>query len=159
MGGKVVIDCFRLINHQMLMLGQEPRQTTSNIGHLNKPSITGLIHGLNRHYYSIAINYRKNDLEQRMLLSLGRKNWQDGLKLVNFEAHEKENETLVTEMLDLTEKYNKMIQDEFKSTEEEFAVKQVGKVDAKKRLESDVDDVMTNNILQALGAMLATVVF
>ena len=23
--GKVVIDCFRLINHQMLMLGQEPR--------------------------------------------------------------------------------------------------------------------------------------
>jgi hypothetical protein len=28
--------------------GQEPRQTTSNIGHLNKPSITALIHGLNR---------------------------------------------------------------------------------------------------------------
>lgn len=37
--GKVVIDAFRLINPQMLMLGQEPRQTTSNIGHLNKPSI------------------------------------------------------------------------------------------------------------------------
>ena len=28
---------------------------------------------------------------------------------------------------------------------------QVGKVDAKKRLETDVDDVMTNNILQALA--------
>jgi 26S proteasome regulatory subunit N11 len=40
------------------MLGQEPRQTTSNLGHLNKPSIQALIHGLNRHYYSIAINYR-----------------------------------------------------------------------------------------------------
>lgn len=37
--GKVVIDAFRLINPQALMLGQEPRQTTSNIGHLNKPSI------------------------------------------------------------------------------------------------------------------------
>src|ERR1044071_3006250 len=37
--GKVVIDAFRLINPQLLMLGQEPRQTTSNIGHLNKPSI------------------------------------------------------------------------------------------------------------------------
>ncbi|CAG8695440.1 8238_t:CDS:2 [Funneliformis mosseae] len=36
---KVVIDVFRLINPQMLMLGQEPRQITSNIGHLNKPSI------------------------------------------------------------------------------------------------------------------------
>lgn len=41
-----------------MMLGQEPRQTTSNLGHLNKPSIQALIHGLNRHYYSIAINYR-----------------------------------------------------------------------------------------------------
>ena len=38
----------RLINSQSLMLGQEPRQTTSNLGHLNKPSIQALIHGLNR---------------------------------------------------------------------------------------------------------------
>lgn len=35
----VVIDAFRLINPQSQMIGQEPRQTTSNIGHLNKPSI------------------------------------------------------------------------------------------------------------------------
>jgi 26S proteasome regulatory subunit N11 len=65
--GKVVIDAFRLINPQSLILGQEPRQVTSNIGHLSKPSIQALIHGLNRHYYSIAINYRKNDLEQKVL--------------------------------------------------------------------------------------------
>lgn len=50
---------YRLINPQTMMLGQEPRQTTSNLGHLNKPSIQALIHGLNRHYYSIAINYRQ----------------------------------------------------------------------------------------------------
>lgn len=157
--GKVVIDCFRLIGQQTMMLGQEPRQTTSNIGHLNKPSLTGLIHGLNRHYYSIAINYRKNDLEQKVLLNLGRKKWTDGLKLVDFDKHEGDNERLVKDMLDMTERYNKAIQDEFKQTEDEFVVKQVGKVDAKKRLESDVDEVMTNNILQALGCMLATVVF
>merc|ERR1711920_1081614 len=66
-------DCFRCLSQQMIMLGQEPRQTTSNIGHLNKPSITALVHGLNRHYYSIAINYRKNDLEQKMLLNFGKK--------------------------------------------------------------------------------------
>ena len=47
--GKVVIDAFRLISPQTLMLGQEPRQTTSNLGHLNKPSIQALIHGLNRY--------------------------------------------------------------------------------------------------------------
>ena len=36
---QVVIDAFRLINPQTMMLGQEPRQTTSNLGHLHKPSI------------------------------------------------------------------------------------------------------------------------
>ena len=61
--------------------GQEPRQTTSNLGHLNKPSIQALIHGLNRHYYSISINYRKNELEQKMLLNLNKKSWVDGLTL------------------------------------------------------------------------------
>ena len=37
--GKVVIDAFRLINPNTMVLGQEPRQTTSNLGHLQKPSI------------------------------------------------------------------------------------------------------------------------
>merc|ERR1712112_451384 len=69
----VVIDAFRLINPNMMVLGQEPRQTTSVLGHLVKPSIQALIHGLNRHYYSIAINYRKNELEQRMLMNLNKK--------------------------------------------------------------------------------------
>merc|ERR1719201_3229691 len=34
--GKVVIDCFRLINPQLLIIGQEPRQTTSVVGNLHK---------------------------------------------------------------------------------------------------------------------------
>ena len=37
--GKVVIDAFRLIGHTMQMTTQEPRQTTSNLGHLQKSSI------------------------------------------------------------------------------------------------------------------------
>ncbi|GKB18433.1 26S proteasome non-ATPase regulatory subunit 14-like protein [Tanacetum coccineum] len=46
--GKVGIDVFRLINSQPMRIGQEPRQTTSNVCHLNKPSIQALIHGLNK---------------------------------------------------------------------------------------------------------------
>lgn len=64
--GKVVIDAFRTINPQTIALNQEPRQTTSNIGHLQKPSIQALIHGLNRHYYSIPIAYRTHQLEQKV---------------------------------------------------------------------------------------------
>ena len=81
---QVVIDCFRLINTQMLVLGQEPRQTTSNLGHLHKPSMQALVHGLNRHYYSIAIDYRKNALEQKMLLNLNKKNWTAGNQSYRF---------------------------------------------------------------------------
>ena len=74
----------RSLSHRLVSFyypGQEPRQTTSNLGHLTKPSIQALIHGLNRHYYSISINYRKNELEQKMLLNLNKKSWVDGLTL------------------------------------------------------------------------------
>lgn len=54
-----------------------------------------LIHGLNRHYYSIAINYRKNELEEKMLLNLHKKKWTDGLTLKRFDTHSKTNEQTV----------------------------------------------------------------
>jgi 26S proteasome regulatory subunit N11 len=157
--GKVVIDAFRLINPQVLMRGMEPRQTTSNIGHLNKPSITALLHGLNRHYYSLAINYRKNELEQSMLLNLQKKKWVQGLKVEDFKKREEENLKTVEEMLSLAENYNKWIQEEMKKTKQEMVVSTVGKLDPKKRLEQDVDSVMTQNILHSLGSMIDTVIF
>merc|ERR1712076_83770 len=103
--GKVVIDAFRLINPNMMVLGQEPRQTTSVLGHLQKPSIQALIHGLNRHYYSIAINYRKNELEQKMLMNLHKKPWQHGLTLQDYTAHATDNAKLVADMLKLAKDY------------------------------------------------------
>ncbi|KAJ6709798.1 26S PROTEASOME NON-ATPASE REGULATORY SUBUNIT 14-like protein [Salix koriyanagi] len=184
--GKVVIDAFRLINPQTMMLGQEPRQTTSNLGHLNKPSIQALIHGLNRHYYSIAINYRKNELEEKMLLNLHKKKWTDGLTLKRFDTHSKTNEqtvqgwgwgsnsvrlaeSLVTnhliikamppEMLNLAIKYNKAVQEEDELTPEKLAIANVGRQDAKKHLEEHVSNLMSSNIVQTLGTMLDTVVF
>lgn len=54
-----------------------------------------LIHGLNRHYYSIGINYRKNELEERMLLNLHKKKWMDGLTLTPFQEHNKANVKVV----------------------------------------------------------------
>lgn len=93
--GKVVIDAFRLINPQTVLAGREPRQTTSNIGHINKPSIQALVHGLNRHYYSIAVNYRKTELEQAMLMNLHKRNWTEGLKLKDFCSHKQSNEVAI----------------------------------------------------------------
>jgi len=157
--GKVVIDCFRLINPQSMMLGQEPRQTTSNVGHLKKPSIQALIHGLNRHYYSMVLDYRKNELEEQMLMNLHKKAWTDGLTTVRFEDHQSSNEGTLKSMVQLSKDYNTRVQEEEGKTAEELAVANVGKIDPKRHLENSVADLMAANIIQSLGTMLCTVVF
>jgi 26S proteasome regulatory subunit N11 len=105
---QVVIDAFRTINPQTASMYQEPRQTTSNIGHLQKPSIQALVHGLNRHYYSIPIAYRTHNLEQKMLLNLNKESWNDSLSLGSFESHCARNEKTVDEMLKLAKLYKKV---------------------------------------------------
>mmetsp|Transcript_327 Transcript_327/g.1100 ORF Transcript_327/g.1100 Transcript_327/m.1100 type:complete len:318 (-) Transcript_327:123-1076(-) len=157
--GKVVIDAFRTINPQAVVFGQDARQTTSNVGHLNKSSIQALIHGLNRHYYSIAISYRKNELEEKMLLNLHKKKWTDSLVVTDFEKHAETNENTVGSMLELAKSYINAVQEEQKLTPEKLAIARVGKVDAKKHLEQDVASLMSDNINQCLGSMVDRVVF
>ncbi|KAF0971813.1 hypothetical protein FDP41_010036 [Naegleria fowleri] len=157
--GKVVIDAFRTINPQLAMFGQEPRQSTSVQGHLNKPTIQALIHGLNRHYYSMPISYRKNELEQEMLLHVHKKTWTEGLKLVDFNEHEKETEKVLKSMVELAKTYNKMIQEEGKTSREQYQLANVGKLDPKRHLESSVEALMGSNVNQTLGMMLNTVIF
>lgn len=157
--GKVVLDAFRLINPQLLMMGQEPRQTTSNVGHLNKPSIQALIHGLNRHYYSINAAYRKNDLELRMLSNLRKKNWMHGLVIEDFEKHSKNNEAQLEKMLFLSKTLNERLSEEKKVNPDKKEVASVGKVDPRKRLERDIDSSLKSNIVQMLGSMVDTMVF
>ncbi|KAJ1558551.1 26S proteasome non-ATPase regulatory subunit 14 [Nowakowskiella sp. JEL0078] len=147
--GKVVIDAFRLIGTQTALLNQEPRQTTSN----------ALIHGLNRHYYSIAINYRKNELEQKMLLNLHKKTWTHGLTLTDFNDHAESNESTVKAMLGLAELYNKSVQEEITMTPEQLKTRHVGKQDPKRHLQQNVEKLMTTNIVQCLGSMLDAVTF
>uniref|UniRef100_A0A7I3ZZM6 MPN domain-containing protein n=1 Tax=Physcomitrium patens TaxID=3218 RepID=A0A7I3ZZM6_PHYPA len=66
--GKVVIDAFRLINLQTMMLGQEPRQTTSYVGHLNKPSIQKWTDGLVLQRY--AEHGKENEATVHEMLNL-----------------------------------------------------------------------------------------
>ena len=131
--GKVVIDAFRLINPQTLMLGQEPRQTTSNLGHLNKPSIQALIHGLNRHYYSIGIGYRKTGLEENMLGNLHKNVWTDALEMNDFRAEGDRNQERLKKLVGLAEGYEKRVKEEMELTKDQLRTRYVGKVDPKKR--------------------------
>lgn len=160
--GKVVIDAFRMIggqNHMMMALPTEPRQTTSNIGFLKKPTIQARIHGLDRHYYSLVIDWRKNDLEEQMLMNLHKKDWAAGLKLTHYEEYQKFSEKKLEDMTRLTKEYYTRVKEEEGKSLDEIEVMNVGKIDPKKHLESDVHDLMSTTILQCLGTMLDTVVF
>jgi len=157
--GKVVIDAFRLIKPELMILRQEPRQVTSNIGHLNKPSIQALIHGLNRHYYSLNINYRRNELEEKMLMNLHKQDWSDSLMLNNYEVHQQNNKKTVAAMLELAKNYSKSVDEEGKLTTAQMEVKNVGKTDPKRHLKEHLDILMTNNITQCLTAMVNSIIF
>jgi len=155
--GKVVIDAFRLINPQTLMLGQEPRQTTSNVGHLNKPSIQALIHGLNRHYYSIAVGYLKGrgggsgngassavagasngqmGGEEAMLMNLHKSVWTEALEMPDFKAEGDRTLEKLNKLVSLAEGYEKRVKEETELTKDQLRTRYVGKVDPKKRMSS-----------------------
>lgn len=150
--GKVVIDCFRLINPHVLMMGHEARQTTSNIGYLTKPSLTALVHGLNRNYYSIVINYKKNELEKNMLLNLHKDVWNKPIKLTDFKTELISVNEILQNIKDLTKLYNKNIRNEMRKTSEEILLENVGKIDAKKRIQNMVDSLLNDCIISSIGS-------
>eukprot|EP01069_Polyplicarium_translucidae_P003514 Polyplicarium_translucidae@DN2334_c0_g1_i2.p1 len=157
--GKVVIDCFRLITPHLLMFGHEPRQTTSNIGHLTRPSITALVHGLNRHYYSIVINYKKSEEEQKMLLNLHKRKWGESLKLKSYTEFHSQSNANMAELMSLSGKLVKDLQEELVKTPEELVVSKAGKIDAKRRLEAEVHNLVSDTILHSITSVVSANVF
>ncbi|KMP04669.1 26S proteasome non-ATPase regulatory subunit 14 [Coccidioides immitis RMSCC 2394] len=139
--GKVVIDAFRLIAPQTLVMGQEPRQTTSNLGHLNKPSIQALIHGLNRHYYSIAINYRKTGLEGKYVDE-------------STQAYGEQNVERLQKLVGLAEGYEKRVKEETELTKDQLKTRYVGKVDPKKHIQDVGQQLIEDNIVAISRQMI-----
>ncbi|KAH9876356.1 hypothetical protein J1614_003880 [Plenodomus biglobosus] len=121
--GKVVIDAFRLINQQTLMMGHEPRQTTSNVGHLSKPSIQALIHGLNR------ISFRKPTLEENMPMNLHKHVCTETLLMDDFKGEADRNMDRLQNLISLSEGYEKRLMEETELTKDQLTMRYVGKVD------------------------------
>ena len=91
------------------MGGQEYRQTTSNIGHMGIKNPIAIAKGLHKYYYSIVINYRKSEIEQRMLLNLNKVNWASALKQKDYSEHANYSLEAMKNLNKLTKDYNKWI--------------------------------------------------
>ena len=62
-------------------------------------------------------------------------------------------------MARLSKGYCERVREEEGKSQEEVEVLNVGKIDPRKHLEASVSELMSDNIIQCLGSMIATVVF
>ena len=92
-------------------------------------------------------------------MNLQKKTWTHGLTLKDFEDHASSTESCVKEMQALTKKYDTAVIEEEGLAPDARVVATVGRMDAKKHLEEQVQNLLSGNILQTMGAMLDVVVF
>lgn len=114
-------------------------------------------------------SYRKDELEEKMLMNLHKSKWTKGLEVSKYEEHDKKNtETIqvslvifigfsnhiLQKMAELAEAYNERVaQEEFK-TPEEVAVDNVGKVGLLARYSSLSHPIITEGGPQeAIGGL------
>ncbi len=91
-----------------------------------------------------------------MLKNLNFKRWSQGLVTKNFHEHSKCNQATVSSMVKLAKDYNDRVQEEEVKTEREILVSNVGKIDPKRHLKENLEDLLSENIDQILGVSMDT---
>jgi 26S proteasome regulatory subunit N11 len=157
--GKVVIDAFRSYGGMLPIGDQDMRQTTSNLGNMAKNKGFSLKDLAKIQYYSLLINYRKNELETKMLLNLHKSKWDEGFRTKDTKASDNNNLKRIDDINKLSEKYATWIDGEINKTSKEIYLQSVGKFNPKEHLENLVDEMITENMNQCLTSMLNNLVF
>eukprot|EP00915_Cephaloidophora_sp_WS-2016_P011977 GHVH01017432.1.p1 GENE.GHVH01017432.1~~GHVH01017432.1.p1 ORF type:complete len:313 (+),score=47.65 GHVH01017432.1:104-1042(+) len=160
--GKVVIDCFRLINVQQLMLHEmkEPRQHTGNSGLLVTPSVSALVHGLDRNYYSIIITFEKTPEETAMLLNMDKKTLQSNLELPKASEQKERFTSCMADLKKLTASFHTSLEEELETDDyEKLLISRVGKLDPVKRLRQLLEEQLHTRTLEGVKRSAAALLF
>lgn len=83
----------------------------------------------------------------------------DSLALMSYEKCCGKNQQSMQQMLKLAKNYKKALEEEEKMTDHELEIKNVGKQDPKRHLKDEVTNLLGDNIVQNLAAMLDTTAF
>lgn len=150
--GKVVLDAFRLINTQLSMFGLEPRQVTSNIGFLTRPSAVALVHGLNKYYYSFRIHYKIDEIEEKLLLNMKKRTWAQNL---NVDMRDDK----VMQMEKYVDHYAADCEKEDKLEGNDLELHRIGKIDYRRRLFDQSDKMIERNARKNLLLAIHSYVF
>ena len=84
-------------------------QTTSNIGQALTPTIQAIYNGLNKHYYSMVVDYKKNESDQNMLLNLYRRKWTEQLRFEALKQQKEKRDSALDRLKALTANYPEYI--------------------------------------------------
>jgi 26S proteasome regulatory subunit N11 len=154
--GKVVIGAFRCIGDNPLQMQQleEPRETTSFIGHLEKPSLKALVRGLNRLYYQMPVAYRMNQYEQDMLMSLNRPPWSKGFETPSFVSRNRETVEKMRRMAQCAENYRHAILEEEGMSEKELVARNIGKIDPEAYIRENATALSEEETIQMVRLQL-----
>lgn len=166
--GSVLMDAFRTLDDNLLfqvVTGNQTiancgRSTTSNLGTLHQATPIARLYGLGMLYYGLPLVMNANENEQAMLRQLRRRDWAEGLKLVDYGKHSMLNQQTLIQMGRLTKEYEKGVLDEVKYADEpdKLQLKFVGKEDPKRHLACAVEELLHRNIGQILGASIAATI-
>lgn len=149
------MDVFRLIKTENALGSKEHKQTTSNIGHLYRPTIVALVHGLNRYYYSLPIETRKTAAEERILMKLGSSTWSNALSVQAFKEKEKRKAQSMHELLSLAKAYTKSVGEELKCTPEALKMRHIGKKDPMRHLDEKAEELLSASVLESAQMTIA----
>lgn len=141
--GRVVIGAFRCMANNAYTNCEECRETTSFIGHLEKPTTKALVRNLGRQYYAMRVTYQMNIYEQQMLMSLSRKAWETGFEIPNFVKSDKKGIEQINLLTKVSPDYRRSIIDEEGMDESELLARHIGKVDPETVIRNETTDLAT----------------
>ena len=107
----------------------------------------------------MPISYKKNELEEKMLLNVHKKHWSNALQLPTMEEHSELNIGQMKKMLKLAELYNKSVQEELTMTADELEARHVGKQDPKRHLKDVANEAIQDNVEVTLKTMVDLIAF
>ncbi|KAF1586026.1 UNVERIFIED_CONTAM: hypothetical protein FQV16_0000533, partial [Eudyptes robustus] len=163
--GKVVIDVFRSISTMGLNPGRalaptaEPRQMTSNLGHLVRSSYVAQMRGLGSRYYSLPLSYKLSSYAQKMLQCVHKKDWSVPFHGLAFSKQGQENLETGKEMLKMVKMFTKDIELNQDVTKDEAQIKAVGRLNPKRRLEDLSRKLLEENIVGQTRNAINSAVF
>ncbi|KAF7699601.1 26S proteasome non-ATPase regulatory subunit 14 [Cucumispora dikerogammari] len=118
--GNVVIDAFRAITNVMVN-EYEISDVSCNKGYLSKPTVTAIMHGLGRSFYSVRTEYACGELEKRMLRNINNISWTNVLSIKTVE-HSKLSQTINNTLVSIINE-NKQIERNKAKKEERLLLK------------------------------------